>query len=60
MDDLSSVEEGAVRLGWSQSLGEDYMQLIPTINPQCEGYDDRFVCVSVTTLAATYLIYMLK
>lgn len=24
IDDLSSVEESAVRLGWSQSLGEDY------------------------------------
>ena len=23
INDLSSVEEGAVRLGWSQSLGED-------------------------------------
>ena len=31
-------------------------------NPRrmCKGYGSRFVCVSVTTLAATYLIYTLK
>ena len=32
------------------------------INPWCmrEGYGSRSVCVSVTKLAATYLVYTLK
>ena len=36
--------------------------VVVVINPRRmrEGYGSRFVCVSVTTLAATYLVYTLK